>query len=384
VNVHRYPGDLSGSTTYLLDVLADGEHYLDPVNNIKITQISHSDYHATVQVQMDAACVVSAPNVAISPASQSATPGTGLNYTVTVSNADSELCEASTFSLDAVLPDSWPGMVSPDTIYLAPGESQTATLSVSSSHTADSTSYGLTVDVADPAESVHRAAANASYVVEAACAPGVPIVSIAPQSQSAASGAALDYTVSVQNTDSAACPASSFSLGAALPSGWTGGISPANMALAPGQIDIATLSATSPDGTANADYELTVNLSDGSEPLHTTATHASYSVEGSQYVDGEAPSVPSGLTADKKGKNIKLSWDASTDNVGVSGYAVWRDGVRIGDATDTAYVDSTAPIGTAFSYTVSAYDAAGNMSSHCSAVTMGVPEKTNQGKPPKK
>jgi hypothetical protein len=87
-----------------------------------------------------------------------------------------------------------------------------------------------------------------------------------------------------------------------------------------------------------------------------------------------------GFSAGSKGKNIKLTWNAATDNVGVSGYAVWRNGARIGDATDTGYVDSAVPSGTTCTYTVSAYDAAGNMSSLSNPAIVTFSEKKNPGK----
>ena len=40
--------------------------------------------------------------------------------------------------------------------------------------------------------------------------------------------------------------------------------------------------------------------------------------------DTEAPSAPSGLDAEVTGDDVALTWNASTDNVGVSGYSVYR------------------------------------------------------------
>jgi hypothetical protein len=384
LNVHRYPGDGSGSRTYFLDALADGESFFDSVNNITVTQVSHSDAYVTVQVQMAATCFTSAPIADITPVSQTAAPGTSLDYALTVSNADSAICDASTFFLDAALPEGWTGRVSPDTIDLQPGQSSTATLSLASPEAAAEASYGFTVNVTDVADPSHSASADASYVVEVGCNPGTPVAGISPLSQSAIAGTTLSYTITVDNTDSSNCASSTFSLSALLPAGWTGSASPDTLALSPGQSGTATLSVTSPDAAAGASYEFTVAVADAAEPLHASSASAGYTVEVIGNTDTEAPSVPTGLVAEKKGKNIKLSWNASTDNVGVIGYAVWRDGIRIGDTTGTGYVDSSAPSGTACSYSVSAYDAAGNMSPLSSVVTVAFVEKTNKGKPPKK
>ncbi len=59
--------------------------------------------------------------------------------------------------------------------------------------------------------------------------------------------------------------------------------------------------------------------------------------------------------------NVSLSWAGSTDNVGVTGYTIYRDGIQVGTSTTASYADISPPVGT-HSYTVSAYDAAGNTS----------------------
>ena len=77
--------------------------------------------------------------------------------------------------------------------------------------------------------------------------------------------------------------------------------------------------------------------------------------------DTAAPSVPTGLTASvQKGRKVVLSWNASTDNVGVVGYDVYRNGSRIAGPTGTSYTDR--PGRGTFTYQVRARDAAGNVS----------------------
>ncbi|MFF4704737.1 endo alpha-1,4 polygalactosaminidase, partial [Streptomyces sp. NPDC001297] len=57
--------------------------------------------------------------------------------------------------------------------------------------------------------------------------------------------------------------------------------------------------------------------------------------------DTQAPSAPTGLKATTStSSSISLSWSASTDNVGVSGYDVYRNGQKVGSATGTTYTDS--------------------------------------------
>ena len=59
---------------------------------------------------------------------------------------------------------------------------------------------------------------------------------------------------------------------------------------------------------------------------------------------------------------VKLAWTHSTDNVAVTGYNIYRDGKKIGSSPTTSYTDATVAPTTQYSYTVSAFDAAGNES----------------------
>ena len=81
--------------------------------------------------------------------------------------------------------------------------------------------------------------------------------------------------------------------------------------------------------------------------------------------DNIAPSAPQALTSSKMADGkVLLLWQASTDNVGVTGYFVYCNGVLLnGDpVTATSYI-TTAPSGNTYNvYTVIATDAAGNLS----------------------
>jgi hypothetical protein len=91
-------------------------------------------------------------------------------------------------------------------------------------------------------------------------------------------------------------------------------------------------------------------------------------------VDTTAPSVPANLTATTiSSTQINLSWNASTDNVAVTGYKVFRNGTQIATVTGTSYSNTGLAPSTAYSYTVSSYDAAGNSSAN--SVTVNA--KTN-------
>jgi len=79
--------------------------------------------------------------------------------------------------------------------------------------------------------------------------------------------------------------------------------------------------------------------------------------------DTQAPSTPTGLLGSTISQTqINLTWIASTDNVGVVGYRIYRNSAQIGTATTAMYSDTGLIGGTTYLYSVSAYDAAGNVS----------------------
>jgi len=84
--------------------------------------------------------------------------------------------------------------------------------------------------------------------------------------------------------------------------------------------------------------------------------------------DSQAPSAPKNLTLQQldpyAGAQVVLDWDASTDNVGVAGYRIYRDGVEINIVADGSSDDTDRgfTMGRKYKYAVRAYDAAGNLS----------------------
>lgn len=86
--------------------------------------------------------------------------------------------------------------------------------------------------------------------------------------------------------------------------------------------------------------------------------------------DTVAPLTPANLsTAPISSTEIGLSWDASTDNVIVTGYKIYRNGMQIDTTTGTTYQDTGLSPSTTYTYTVSAYDAVGNESSQSISVS---------------
>ncbi|WP_109301265.1 endonuclease [Aquimarina sp. AU474] len=87
--------------------------------------------------------------------------------------------------------------------------------------------------------------------------------------------------------------------------------------------------------------------------------------------DTQAPSIPSNLTASSIGQtSASLSWSASTDNIGVTGYTVYQNGTLLGTIATTNYNVSGLTAGTTYSFTIAAFDASGNNSSSSNALSV--------------
>ena len=93
--------------------------------------------------------------------------------------------------------------------------------------------------------------------------------------------------------------------------------------------------------------------------------------------DTQAPEVPDGLTANASSPTqVDLSWNASTDNMAVAGYTIYRDGTEFATVSDTSlsYSDTTVVSATTYQYSVDAFDAAGNHSAASSLVSITTPD----------
>ncbi len=92
--------------------------------------------------------------------------------------------------------------------------------------------------------------------------------------------------------------------------------------------------------------------------------------------DTQAPSVPAGLTANApSATQVNLAWQAATDNVGVTGYTIYRDNVALTTVSGSSltYSDATVSPSTTYNYTVDAFDAAGNHSAQSSPASVTTP-----------
>ena len=87
------------------------------------------------------------------------------------------------------------------------------------------------------------------------------------------------------------------------------------------------------------------------------------------FLESLAPSVPQGLVAVPVSSGVSLSWSASTDDVGVSNYVIYRNGSFIASTPATSYGDTGLVAGTSYSYAVAAIDEDDNISARSVSVS---------------
>jgi chitodextrinase len=111
--------------------------------------------------------------------------------------------------------------------------------------------------------------------------------------------------------------------------------------------------------TVNTPYSYEVQAVDlaGNTSAHSASISA-------QSADRTPPAAPASVTVTGTTQtSVSLSWAAATDNVGVTGYTVLRGGTAVGTTNGaTTFTDTALVPGTTYSYTVTASDAAGNVS----------------------
>ncbi len=123
--------------------------------------------------------------------------------------------------------------------------------------------------------------------------------------------------------------------------------------------------------TASTSYSYTVKAHDAAGNSSAASNAITVTTDSGGGGDTTPPSAPSSLHSTGKTSNsVSLAWTASTDNVGVTGYDVYRGSTKVGTPTGTSYTDGGLSANTSYTYTVKARDAAGNVSAASNAVTV--------------
>lgn len=130
--------------------------------------------------------------------------------------------------------------------------------------------------------------------------------------------------------------------------------------------------------TANTAYNLTVKAIDAAGNISAASNAVSFTTLPVTGPDTEAPTAPGHLhvMGTRTSTTIPLMWDASTDNVGVTGYQIFAGNTLVatvsGGATIEHLVTGLTP-DTLYQFTVKAVDAAGNVSAASNVLTASTP-----------
>lgn len=151
--------------------------YVDDAAGLRFDTLLTTDAGALIDISFATpVCVRAAPVLTLTPAEgQWATPGTAVDYGLSISNHDSASCPPATLALDAQIPAGWPAPTLPASLTLAPGATGTATLTVTSPPTATEGIYDIAVSVQHAADPNLAAAGSVTYVVQPVVATPVAV-----------------------------------------------------------------------------------------------------------------------------------------------------------------------------------------------------------------
>lgn len=144
------------------------------------------------------------------------------------------------------------------------------------------------------------------------------------------------------------------------------------------QVGASTLTYTDTTTSGSTTYSYYIIAKDtiGNPTSSNTAT-----VTTPAALDTTPPSTPTNLAGSAiSSTQINLTWTASTDNIKVAGYDVYRGGSKVATVTTTSFGDAGLTAGTAYSYYVIAKDAAGNPSPQSATINIATPQPQAIGK----
>jgi uncharacterized protein YkwD/chitodextrinase len=137
--------------------------------------------------------------------------------------------------------------------------------------------------------------------------------------------------------------------------------------------EVAGLTSKTVQPLQTTTYTLTASNAAGSSTARVVVTVAAAA-------DTQPPTQPTLITAAATGpSHVDLAWSAAIDNVGVAGYQILRNGSALATVSGTTvtYADTSAAPNTSYSYSVRAFDGAGNYSGASNAIAATTPAATS-------
>jgi Chitinase len=125
---------------------------------------------------------------------------------------------------------------------------------------------------------------------------------------------------------------------------------------------VTALTFTDNNLQPDTDYQYAVSAIDVANNVSQAAA-AQVKTEKQPTEDTQAPSTPTGLVVKSNtAQGITLAWQPSTDNVGVKGYEIYRDGLYKATSANPQWTDTAIEAGVSYRYSVRAFDEAQNVS----------------------
>ncbi|HEY3305842.1 MAG TPA: NEW3 domain-containing protein [Candidatus Binatia bacterium] len=277
-----YMWDLDQTTVATDWELSVSQTYSDSAAQVAIALMSADSTGATINVTTgQAPCVQSNPTVSLSPsAAQTISAGNSAVYSVTVTNGDNSSCSSSSFNLTAAAPNDWTAVAGAYSLSVAPGESASTSLQVSSPSTASAGGYSFSVTATNSSDANYTSTALGAISIFG-CTQVNPTITFSPSgTTSLAAGDTASYSLTVANNDSSACSASSFSLVAVAPSGWTATSGVSTLTIAPGGSATTTLQVTAPNTASTGSYSFSVTAANDSSSGHAGTASGTISIVG--------------------------------------------------------------------------------------------------------
>ncbi|MBI3044835.1 MAG: fibronectin type III domain-containing protein [Betaproteobacteria bacterium] len=300
------------------------------------------------------------------------------NYTYTVDACDAAgNCSAQSASANATTPDTQAPTVPTGLGAVAASQSQINLSWTASTDNVAVTAYQVFrggVFLATAATNSYNdtglaASTNYSYTVTACDAAGncsaqsISANATTPDTQAPTTPTGLTANAVAQDQINLAWNASTDNVAVTAYQVFRGGVQIAT-------VNSPTLTYSNTGLAASTNYSYTVAACDAAGNCSAQSASANATTP-----DTQAPTVPTGLTAVAASQSqINLSWNVSTDNVGVTGYQVFRGGVFLATAATNSYNDTGLAASTNYTYRVTACDAASNCSAQSASANATTPD----------